>query len=235
MPLWKSLILVAVVTAAYFFARPYFPYIALAGGVLWLTQYFRPKPVRETTDLFVAARLADLLGLPRHPRQRVWKFRRDETVYHLSVASIAEGSREVVVVDVATPLYRETPFCFVMRSRSAKVREADLVENSRIPDVRFEYQLRRMPTPDGIEAASNMPDLFQTTAASDSAFSPYALFSAKGIELEKVYFNGRVLHSVLVLSKDASRYDAEHLLHLHTGFHLTLRDIVDNVSFKVPV
>jgi hypothetical protein len=235
MPFWKSLLLVAIVTAAYFFARPYFPYIALAAGVAWLAQYFRPKPIKESSDLFVAGRLADLLGLPRHPFQKAWKFRRDNVTLHLAVSGEPTPDGEVVLIDVASPLFVDTPFCFVIRSRSARIKEAGLVENSRIPGVQFEYQLSRLPSPDGLEGASNMPDLFREVSAGDAAFSPLALFGAPGLDVEKVFFNGRVLHTLFVLGPSADRYRCQQLLHVHTGFHLTLKDILANVSFKVPV
>jgi len=38
---WKSLVVVVLVSLSYIFARRYFPYVAIFGGLLWVSQYFR--------------------------------------------------------------------------------------------------------------------------------------------------------------------------------------------------
>ena len=71
MGFWKSLVIVVVVSLSYFFAHRYFPYVAIFGGLLWASQYFRSRGEADLSGAAAAfAAAADLIGIKRRPFQR---------------------------------------------------------------------------------------------------------------------------------------------------------------------
>ncbi len=161
MALWKTLLLVGVVVLAWFFAHRYFDLVMLIAGILWVTEYFRSRQMGEGGERPVPVDdLARRLGIPVRTGQRSVKARWNDVLVQLSAVEVTAGTRRLTVYDLASPTFRKAPFCFVIRPRKAVIREADLVENSRIPGIKFEYQLRRVELPPPLEAAANLPDLF---------------------------------------------------------------------------
>lgn len=236
MGFWKSLVIVVLVSLSYIFTRRYFPYIAIFGALLWISQYLRSRGESDQAGAAAAfAAAADLLGLKLRPFQRSIKFRRGPVVLNLSAFEIPAGAKPVHVVDLASPTFRKVPFCFLVRSSSSPVKEAQLVENSRIPGIKFEYQLKPVDVPAGLESAANMEDLFESIIVDNPAVDILEAFDMGGGETLSVFFNGRVLHTHFILHDSATHDHAARLLDKHTGFHLTLLEILDNVDFKVPV
>jgi len=235
MSVWKTAALVGLVVLSYFFARSYFEIVALMAGLLWASEYYRTR--NEAARLRPAASvapLAQLLGRRWRPFLRSMKLRWKNVHMNLAAFVVKSGAGEVQVTDVATPAFRKTPFCFVIRAVTSVVREAQLVENSRIPGTRFEYALRRVDVPAPFEAASNMADLFADVMGQTPAEARVERAGVDSIEVQKVFFNGRVLHSHIVVSPLVSRVELARFLDAHTAFHLTLVDIIDKVNFKVP-
>jgi len=156
-------------------------------------------------------------------------------VLNLSAFDVQVGGKPVHVVDLASPTFRKVPFCFLVRSSTSPVKEAQLVENSKIPGIKFEYQLKAVDVAQGLEAAANMADLFESIIVDNPAVEILRIFELQGVSALKVFFNGRVLHTYFVLHDSATPASAARLLDKHSGFHLTLLEILDKVDFKVPV
>ena len=236
MGFWKSLLLVTVVVLSYLFTPRYFPYVTLMGGLAWVSLYFRSRSEADVSGAAAAfAAAADLIGIKRRPLQRSAKFRRGPVLLNLSAFDVRAGARAVHVVDLASPAFRKVPFCFLVRSSRSPVKEAQLVENSRIPGIKFEYQLKRVDVPAGLESAANMEDLFESVIVDNPAVDVLDAFELGGVQTLKLFFNGRVLHTHFILHDSATRESVARLVEKHTGFHLTLLEILDKVDFKVPV
>lgn len=233
--MWKTLVLVVVVVASFVFARDYFELVTLMAAVLWATEHFRTRGERagKTQKASVAA-IADLLGRRRHPFQRSMKLRVRGVAMNVTAFVVTRGSSEVQITDIATPLFRRTPFCFVVRLKRSLIPEAQLVENSKIPGVRFEYALKRMEFDQPFEAASNMPDLMGEVLGKLPPADRLEALLADGLKLQKYFFNGRVLHSYLVAGDELGRVELTEYLGAHVEVHRALRQTVDNVNFKVP-
>jgi len=235
MRLWKTLLLLLVVVMAWFFARRYFEVVVVVTGVMAGLELFRsrregaggPRPV-------TVAPWAELLGLRRWAAPRNLKLRRHGTLVQVYASTVRRGLGEVTVYDVATPTLRKVPFCFVARAPKAAVREAQLVENTRIPGVRFEYALTRAEWPQPLEAASNMADLVGDLAARLGSNPLLIGWRPQGLALQKLFFNGRVLHTHVVTGPRLDRNELWAFIDAQVDFHLTLLDLIDNVDFKVP-
>jgi hypothetical protein len=229
------MLVVGVVVLAWFFAHQYFDLVALIAGVLWVTEYFRAKALGIGVRKAVGVDgLARILGLPVRTNQRSVKFRWNGVMLNLSAHEETVGVTTVTVWDIASPVFRKVPFCFVLRPRKAKVREADLVENSRIDGIKFEYQLQRIDAPKPLEAAANLPDLFADLLAQGNGRG-MPEWGGDVAQVQKVFFNGRVLHTLTLLDEDPSRDLVAALLDAHVAFHLNLLDLIDDVNFKVPM
>lgn len=225
----------SVVVLAWFFAHRYFDLIALVAGALWVTEFFRSRSHGEGQRRAVAIEpLARALGIPVRASQRTVKVRWNGVLVHLAAHEETVGIRTITVYDIASPSFRKTPFCFVARPKKATLREADLVENSRIPGIKFEYQLRRSEVPEPLEAASNLPDLFADVMAAANGFA-FPEWGAPAAQVQKVFFNGRVLHTHAIADEKAPQEQLAALLDGHIAFHLNLLDLVDDVNFKVPM
>lgn len=162
MALWKTLLLVAVMAVSFFVARRYFDLVAIVAGLLWVAEYFRSRAERRGRRRKVSVgHFAVLLGLPARSQITSFKFRWSETLVRLSGVVEDDVTPVTKMITASSPLLKKVPFCFVARRTDLKVREAQLVENSRIPDIAFEYVLRRVDLPGPWEAASNMPELFE--------------------------------------------------------------------------
>ncbi len=235
MAAWKTTLVVAVVILAWFFAHQYFDWIAFIAGGLWVTEFFRSRAQGEGQQRAVSIEpLARALGIPVRANQRSVKFRWNGVVTHLSAHEETVGVRTVTLYDLASPAFRKAPFCFVVRPRKARVREADLVENSRIPGIKFEYQLRRSELPEPLEAAANLPDLFADVMKASNG-SEIASWGAPAAQAQKVFFNGRVVHTVALADDTAPQEQLAALLDSHVAFHLNMLDLMDDVDFKVPM
>ena len=232
MSLWKTLTLLGVIAAAWLFAPDFFEMVALMGGLVWLTEFFRIRsqsgPGTASVEL-----PGELLGIKVRPGLSTVKFRWRGRPVHLAGTIATTALREFNVYDVAMPAFRKTPFCFVMRHVKALVREAELVENSRIPGIRFEYALERVAANTPLEAAANMPDLFAELLSTWEG-APPELWAQRGVALQKLFFNGRVLHAHLVLGEKTLPEDLVSFLEQQVAFHLTLLALLDKVDFKVP-
>jgi hypothetical protein len=235
MATWKTTLVAAVVILAWFFAHHYFDWIAFIAGGLWVTEFFRSRAQGEGQRRAVSIEpLASALGIPVRANQRTVKFRWNGVVIHLSAHDETIGVRTVTIYDIASPAFRKAPFCFVVRPRKAKVREADLVENSRIPGIKFEYQLRRSELPEPLEAAANLPDLFADVMAAGNGHE-IVKWGEPAAQVQKVFFNGRVVHTVALADETAPREQLAPLLDSHVAFHLNMLDLMDDVDFKVPM
>jgi len=235
MATWKTTLVVGVVILAWFFAHQYFDWILFIAGGLWVTEFFRSRAQGEgqRRALPIEA-LARALGIPVRANQRTVKVRWNGVLLHLAAHEETVGVRTHTLYDIATPAFRKTPFCFVARPRKAKVREADLVENSRIPGIKFEYQLRRADVPEPLEAAANLPDLFADVMAAGNG-PQIVQWGAPAAAVQKVFFNGRVVHTFALLDETAPQAQLAALLDSHVAFHLNLLDLMDDVDFKVPM
>lgn len=229
------MLVAGVVVLAWFFAHSYFDWVVLVAGALWVTEYFRSRSQGEGGQRPVPVEpFARILGLPARAQQRTIKVRWNGVWLHLSARAETVGLRTVTLFDIASPSFHKAPFCFVLRPRKAAVREADLVENSRIPGIKFEYQLRRAEVPEALEAAANLPDLFGDVMAAGDVAGGLAWGGAEA-QVQKVYFNGRVVHTCALTAEDAPREQLVALLDSHVAFHLNLLDLMDDVDFKAPM
>jgi len=232
MALWKTLLIVVVIAGAWLFAPDYYQMVALMGGLVWLTEFFRSRNLAGPAAASIDSP-AKMLGLQVRSGQRGVKFRWHSRPVHLTAAVTAGTVREHVVYELALPAFRKTPFCFVMRHVKAVVREAELVENSRIPGTRFEYALERVDSAPPLEAAANMPDLYRELMVSWEGPAP-DLWAERGVQVQKVFFNGRVLHTHILLDTDLDQAELRQFLDQQVAFQLTLLTLVDKVDFKVP-
>ncbi len=230
MALWKTLLLVGVVVLAWFFAHRYFDLVMLIAGILWVTEYFRSRQMGEGGERPVPVDdLARRLGIPVRTGQRSVKARWNDVLVQLSAVEVTAGTRRLTVYT-----FRKAPFCFVIRPRKAVIREADLVENSRIPGIKFEYQLRRVELPPPLEAAANLPDLFLDMAENADG-ARVDRWGDGGAAVQQTFFNGRAVHTHFVVEGNGGGPSPAALLDAHVAFHLNLLDLVDDVNFKVPM
>jgi hypothetical protein len=235
MTFWKGIVLVVVLTVFYLFAPRYFPAAVLIGIVTAVTTWFRTRDQQTSADtLETVERACNLAGLRRHPFQKRVKFRRPDAVFSLSAFTVTHKGRPQDVVDLSSLTFRKVPLAFVLRTPAALVKEAQLVENSRIPGVRFEYQLKRVELGGGLEAAANMPDLLMNIFK-ESMEPLVELFKMPGVQVQKIFFNGRILHTHFVLPHTATGGQVTQLIDRHHQFHLTLLAILNNVNFNVPL
>jgi hypothetical protein len=233
MSLWKTLLLVGIVIAGYFFAHRYFELIAIVTGVLWVTEYFRTRHLSTGDKRAEVTLISSTLGTRHRAGLKSIKLRWNSVQMNVSATERTARGRTVAVYDFATPVFRKTPFCFVLRPRKAFVREEMLVENSRIQGVRFEYALTRAQTAPPLEAASNMVTLFHDIQEAAGGLH-IDRWNSKSITVQSSFFNGRVCHTHAVIQDDVTPDELRHLLDAHVAFHLTLLDIIDNVDFNVP-
>jgi hypothetical protein len=234
--LWKTLLLVTVVALAFLFARDYFEVVTLLAAVAWSVEYFRtrPTPGEEGSGRSVE-RLAELLGQKSRPFLTSLRLRVEGVPFNTTAFAVPAGGGELVVHDLACPTFRKTPLCFVVRPTRALVREAQLVENSRIPGIRFEYMLKRVEVPSPLEAACNMPDLFEELQRRADPWAWLGGSTNRGLSVQKVFFNGRVLHSHVVLGEGTTGGELMPFLAAQASFCLTLVELLDKVDFKVSV
>ncbi len=229
------MLVVGVVILAWFFAHSYFDWIVLVAGALWVTEYFRSRSQGEGGPRHVSIEpFARTLGVPVRTQQRTLKVRWNGVLLNLAAHEETAGLRTVTLLDIASPSFHKAPFCFVVRPQKATVREADLVENSRIPGIKFEYQLRRAEVHQSLEAAANLPDLFADVMAASNGAELLA-WGGGDAHVQKLFFNGRVVHTSALLAESAPRATLAALLDSHVAFHLNLLDLVDDVDFKAPM
>lgn len=235
MNFWKGMLLLGTLGFFYLFAPEYFAVAVAAGVVIAVTAWFRTRDQVAGADAIETFdQICRLAGLRRHPFQKRVKFRRSSSVFNMSAFTVTHKSRPLDVGDLSSLTFRQVPLAFVVRSANATVKEAQLVENSRIAGVRFEYRLRPVELGGALEAASNMPDLLVNIFKA-AAGPAVELFQLSGLRVQKIFFNGRVLHTHFVVTPEAWEGDMKRLMGLHEEFHLTLLGILNNVNFNVPL
>lgn len=235
MGFWQTIVLLAAIAASYLWAEGIFPFVAIAGGLLWFsTRHRTAEERRSSTEPTLAHEYASLLGIQIPQQHRGFRIRGGSVP--LSVQVVAEGISDSgpLVLDLGAPGMRQVPFCFILRSLEAPHRFEDLVENSRIPGVKFEYELSRLTLPSPLEGASNQSDLMDPILDSVVRWSR-CCSRTNGLRLQSVFFNGKVLHTRFDLDGQATPLEARQLLETHRQFLDDLWHLLDQVQFKAPL
>ena len=233
---WKTLILVTLVVASYFLLRSYFEIVAVVAGVVGVSVWVDHIRRDRTEEKRVGVEdLAAILGVGRGGPLGSFRVRENGVLIHLSSQEIQTGNKRLRIVDLASPIFRKTPLCFVVRPSNARLRESQLVENTRIPGTKFEYVLERIDLDKPWEGATNMVDLFDDIHDLWASELGGALPRAPATPVQAYFFNGRVCHTYALIEGVPVREALERLLRFHASFHLTVVEITDKVNFKLPV
>ncbi|GEM_PF-6203140 len=232
---FRTLLLLAIMAAAWLYDRQVFPVVAFLAGAAWLTPYIRGRSGQEKALPQVVAKAARWMGYGTS-RSHLTSFRviwRDVWV-HVRGGFFGPETHSVELLSLSTAMPAQVPFCFVIRSSQQVVREADLVENSRIPRTSFEYELKRVDLGSGMEAAGNLPDLL-TEIVDAELRRELRDGCRRAVSLQQVQFNGSLLTMQFYLSGEATAVDLSLAADLVVRFHLTLEALLANVTFKAPL
>ncbi len=237
MALWKIGLLVAVLTAGWFLLPRHFDMVVLVCALVWGVDYLRGRSsLLETRRRGSVTRLGELLGVETRRGQASFRFPRAGAIGEFSSHTVESGGRLVDLVELSLPTFRKVPFCFVVRFKDAQIRESELVENSMIPGIRFEYILRRVELGEPLEAAANLPDLMVDVVRELGGEGQLRRLSGRQIRVQKVYYNGRSLHfQTLMPQEGPGPGELETFLEDAFGMHARLVELVDGVEFRVPM
>jgi len=211
--------------------------VVLVCALVWGMDYLRTRgSTGQVKRRGSVARLGEMLGVETRRNQSSFRFPRAGAIGELSAVLAGSAGEELPLVELALPTFRKVPFCFVVRMKRARLRESELVENSQIPGIRFEYVLRRVDLADSLEAAANLPDLFADALAGVGGEEGLRRLGGKDIQLQKLYFNGRSLHFLTVMPEEGpGPGELEVFLDDAFAMHSRLVELVDRVEFKVPM
>ncbi len=230
----RTLVLVLVVTAAWWYDQKVFPLVAFLAVAAWLTPFVRNRKDDEHPDTGLVKRAAEWMGYGSREFLRSFRMVWRDVWMHVRSIRVGPEHSQVELLVLTTSLPEEVPFCFMLRTREQVVKEATLVENSRIPRTPFEYELSCVDAGVNLEAAANLPDLLGE-ALDPGLRSDLEKASKRPISLQQLHFNGSHLVSQLYVTRDATALDLSLVADLHVRFHLTLEALVANVSFKAPL
>lgn len=231
---FRTLVLVGILGVAWWYDQKVFPLVAFLAAAAWLTPFVRGRRDVQPSDSGLVRRAAEWMGYGQ--RAFLKSFRtmwRDVWVYVRS-GRVGPEHHRIELLNLSTAFEREVPFCFVVRSREQVVKEAHLVENSRIPRTSFEYELKSVDVGSVLEGAANLPDLL-VEALEGALRTDLEKASSRPISLQQVHFNGSQLATQLFVAKEATALDLTFVADLHVRFHLTLEALLANVSFKAPL
>jgi hypothetical protein len=237
MALWKIGLLVAVLIAGWFYLPRHFDMVVLICALVWGVDYLRGRGSRtEWRRRGSVGHLGALVGVETRRNQASFRFPRGAALGEFSAHSVEVGGRVLDLVELSLPTFRKVPFCFVVRDTTAQLRESDLVENSVIPGIRFEYVLRPVELGGKLEAAANLPDLFNDMVAALGGEDRLRKLGGRDIRVQKVFFNGRTLHFLTVMPEAGPEPGGfEVFLDDAFNIHARLLELVDGVEFKVPM
>lgn len=230
----RTLFLVAIVAASWWYDQKVFPLVAFLAAAAWLTPFIRGKETDSDADTGLVKRAAEWLGYGSRAFLRSFRMLWRDMWLHVRSVRLGPEHHKVELLVLSTAFSTQVPFCFVVRTREQVVREATLVENSRIPGTPFEYELARLDVGTVLEAASNLTDLM-TEVLGQTLKDDLERASKRAISLQQVHFNGTHLVSQLYVAREATALDMTLAADLHVRFHLTLEALLENVSFKAPL
>ncbi|MFH1530412.1 MAG: hypothetical protein ABIK09_06715 [Pseudomonadota bacterium] len=198
MPTWKWF-LVLLVLAIFWVAEPsLFPVFLVVSAVFVIVEHIRRRRHREPTRP-VAVEAARLLKGTRRDRQGAWVVPMAGGHVHVGQGGLlGQVAGEEIFLTLSAPVGRRVPFCFAIRPTKPPVRWVHLVENTPIPGVRFEFQLRSIPVGSDLEAASNHPALLGDWLQGDTLRTLRVLGEAGTPALQGLHFDGRRLVSLWV-------------------------------------
>lgn len=140
-----------------------------------------------------------------------------------------------VLLELSTELQDRVPLCFVVRRRGPGVKWIRLVQNTPIPDVRFEYSLQAVETSSPLlEAAGNQPGMLEEHFFTGGIFNMLQELVKPGgrshLGFQSLLFNGRALSTLWLVdetepSSQELRLAMLQTLLLATELSATLEDI----------
>lgn len=228
MKMWKGLALLAALVLVYLFVPRFLPWAIVLAGLVWITtsRVAASTPVRSREEITQAHRFATALGMDYARWTRGFRFMREG--WRLRVATVPEGSDGLELLDLTIGGWPVVPLCFLVRGANPPLREENLVENSRIPGTRFEYELRPFDAAAPLEGASNLPDLMGHLRDELGELARHST------GLQRLFFNGRVLHLQFRMEGlEASVVPG--MVDAWLEVALGLEDVLDRVNFRAPL